>query len=474
MASQNLNFTNIPFIDQDMIPWRKRPKMSCLLNGLPNDAISRCNSTNPIELRSDQMGRHIFEHLFHGGEFDYLLNSISKPGFWSWECQEHQKKFTSYHPKYEIIFHLADDHGKFLQTLIKVHEEGSYGNMQNAINFLANTNMNFNTSHSLHKSLIFNPPLENSINKTHLELADEKFEHSIERKKHEITDPILFVDTIFKKEDDDDVNFKAEGFYTDDQQEIINKDLSANQELLRRDIKFLFSEIEVLKKDGKRKDKVIEKLELKLKESQKKEVNLLNEEENIVTTNLEANSEPERYSEPESEQEPCPVNVNINGIENPESIKESEQEIDSEPDSEEEPDPVINGNENPESVEESEQEIDSEPDSEEEPNAVDKNTMMNTISFSQKGNLRKHEKSIHKSTDGENSTDDKKPTESSDGQKSSESMDDENSTDSQKSPGDQEFNNSALKTPVSNTSLNKKMGYGRPKQVSAEKEMKKS
>ena len=35
-------------------------------------------------------------------------------------------------------------------------------------------------------------------------------------------------------------------------------------------------------------------------------------------------------------------------------------------------------------------------------------------------------------------------------------MDDENSTDSQKSPGDQEFNNSALKTPVSNTSLNKK------------------
>ena len=335
--------------------------------------------------------------------------------------------------------------------------------------------MNFNTSHSLHKSLIFNPPLENSINKTHLELADEKFEHSIERKKHEITDPILFVDTIFKKEDDDDdVNFKAEGFYTDDQQEIINKDLSANQDLLRRDIKFLFSEIEVLKKDGKRKDKVIEKLELKLKESQKKEVNLLNEEENIVTTNLEANSEPERYSEPESEQEPCPVNVNINGNENPESIKESEQEIDSEPDSEEEPDPVINGNENPESVEESEQEIDSEPDSEEEPNAVDKNTMMNTISFSQKGNLRKHEKSIHKLTDGENSTDDKKPTESSDGQKSSESMDDENSTDSQKSPGDQEFNNSALKTPVSNTSLNKKMGYGRPKQVSAEKEMKKS
>ena len=67
MASQNLNFNNIPFSDQDMIHWRKRPKISCLLNGLPNcllnglpnDAISRCNSTNPIELRTDQMGRHI-------------------------------------------------------------------------------------------------------------------------------------------------------------------------------------------------------------------------------------------------------------------------------------------------------------------------------------------------------------------------------------------------------------------------------
>ena len=99
-------------------------------------------------------------------------------------------------------------------------------------------------------------------------------------------------------------------------------------------------------------------------------------------------------------------------------------------------------------------------------------------SFSQKGNLRTHEKSIHKSTDGENSTNDKKPTESSDGQKSSESMDDENSTDGQKSPGDQESTQelkiSESKTPVLNTSSNKKRGHGRPKQVSEEKEMKNS